>query len=121
MLSKILTDPFGLSHPSLLLTAAKATQATLVNCWPRMMESNHRVELVRALTLCWAAVKEEIGTNNEPKRLELEAIKQELQLAGNTLVRAVSEKIDVKEELQPLIHVDPSLVLLFGMDTTLSQ
>lgn len=121
MLSKILMDPFGLSHPSLLLAAAKATQSTVTNCWPRMTESNHRIELIKALTLCWTKVNKEIKSNGERNNSELEAIKHELHLAGNVLVRAVSEKLDMTEELQPLLNVDPSLGSLFGVDATPNQ
>jgi hypothetical protein len=121
VLSKILTDPFGPSHPSLLLAAAKATQTTVVNCWPRMTESVHRIELVKALTLCWASVNGDVSLNDEARNLELERIKQELQLAGTTLVRSVSWKLDMADELQQLLHVDPSLSSLFGMDATLNQ
>jgi len=111
-------DPFGLSHPSLLLAAAKATQTTVVNCWPRMTESIHRIELIKALTLCWAAVNEGANGNGEARSLERERIKQELQLAGTALVRSVSGKVDIAKELQPLLHTDLSLGSLFGMDTT---
>lgn len=121
MLSKILTDPFGPSHPSLLQAAAKATQTTVVNCWPRMTESTHRIELVKALTLCWATVNGDIGATDEPKRLELEGIKKELQVAGRTLFKAVAGGLDMKEELQPLLQVDSSLRSLFGIDATFNQ
>ena len=67
MLSKILTDPFGPSHPSLLLAAAKATQSTVANCWPRMTESVHRIELVKALTLCWTTVNGDIKMKDEAR------------------------------------------------------
>lgn len=80
-----------------------------------MTESVHRIELVKALTLCWATFNEDVGRNDEARSLELERIKQELQLAGSTLVRSVSGSLDMAEELQPLLHVDPSLSLLFGM------
>lgn len=121
MLSKILTDPFGPSHPSLLLAAAKAAKTTVANCWPRMTESVHRIELVKALTLCWATINEDVSMKDEARSLELERIKQELQLAGSTLASSVLGELDMAEELQPLLHVDPSLSSLFGMDATLNQ
>lgn len=86
-----------------------------------MTESVHRIELVKALTLCWASVNGDVSLNDEARNLELERIKQELQLAGTTLVRSVSWKLDMADELQQLLHVDPSLSSLFGMDATLNQ
>ena len=118
MLSQILTDPFSPLHPSLLLAAAKATQATVANCWPRMTESIHRIELVKALTLCWTTVNGELKAKEVIGDPELEGVRNELQLAGNILVKAVSEKLDMTEELQPLLDVDSSLASLFGMDAT---
>jgi len=119
ILSGILTDPFGSSNPSLLLAAVKATQTTIVNCWPRMTESVHRVELVKALTLCWSAINTDLRSNDEANNSELEGIKQELQVAGITLVKTVVGKLDIREELQPLIQADPSLMCLFGLAATL--
>jgi len=118
MLSKILTDPFGPSHPRLLLTAAKATQSTVINCWPRMTESIHRIELVKALTLCWTTVNGEMEAKGGARNPELEAVKDDLQLAGNTLFRAVSGNSDMTDELQLLLDVDPSLDSLFGINVT---
>jgi hypothetical protein len=86
-----------------------------------MTESVHRIELIKALTLCWASVNDDVSLIDEARRLELERIKQELHLAGTTLVMSVSGKLDMAEELQPLLHVDPSLNMLFGMDATLNQ
>jgi hypothetical protein len=86
-----------------------------------MTEAAHRIELIKALTLCWTTVNREIKVNDDPRNSELEEIKHELQLAGNILVKAVSEKVDMMEELQPLLHVDPSLDSLFGMDATLNS
>jgi hypothetical protein len=86
-----------------------------------MTESVHRIELIEALTLCWATVNEDVSLIDEARRLELERIKRELQLAGTTLVMSVSGKLDMVEELRPLLYVDPSLNTLFGMDVTINQ
>jgi hypothetical protein len=86
-----------------------------------MTEAAHRIELIKVLTLCWTTVNREIKVNDDPRNSELEEIKHELQLAGNILAKAVSEKVDMTEELQPLLHVDPSLGSLFGMGTTLNS
>jgi hypothetical protein len=84
-----------------------------------MTESVHRVELVKALTLCWSAINTDLRSDGEANNSELEGIKQELQVAGITLVKTVVGKLDIREELQPLIQADPSLKCLFGLDATL--
>lgn len=84
-----------------------------------MTEPIHRIELIKALALCWSASKTDITSNSEANNLVLEGIKQELQKAGMTLVTVVRGKLDIMEELRPLIQVDPSLKSLFGLDPTL--
>jgi hypothetical protein len=84
-----------------------------------MTESIHRIELVKALTLCWSAVNTDLRSNNEGTNSELDGVKKELQIAAMTLVKAVVGKVDILEELQPLIQVDPSLRSLFGLEATL--
>lgn len=93
----------------------------MANCWPRITESVHRFELIKALTLCWVTVNDDVSLIDEARRLELERIKQELHLAGTTLVTSVSGKLDMAEELRPLLHVDPSLNMLFGTDAALNE
>jgi hypothetical protein len=84
-----------------------------------MAESIHRIELVKALTLCWTAINTDIRFNNEANNAELEGIRQELQVAGMTLVKTAIGKLDITEELKPLIQADPSLRSLFGLDANL--
>jgi hypothetical protein len=114
ILSGKLTDPFAPSYPKLLLEAAKTTQSVIANCWPRMTESVHRIELIKAITVCWTLVDEEIAN------AELEAVREELRISSLMLVKSVEGKLDIEQELRPLIGASPRLRGLFGMDEDVS-
>lgn len=110
-MSAILSDPFGPARPDSLILAAKATQTTILNCWPRMGELVHRLEIVRALCLCWANITEDIGQHN----VGLDLVKHELKIAGVLLVKSTESTIHISDEISPLLVVDGTLRELFGL------
>ncbi|RFU26613.1 hypothetical protein B7463_g9729, partial [Scytalidium lignicola] len=123
ILSSVLIDPFGTSRPSLLLAGIKALQTTILNCWPRMSETVHRIETIKAISLCWNTIIENerenpMGPDNEAKNqnMELEEVKKELKLSGRMLVKAIEGRFDIKTELQPLLRADSSLVDVFDVE-----
>ncbi|RQM05721.1 hypothetical protein DH86_00003586, partial [Scytalidium sp. 3C] len=117
--SSVLTDPFGVSVPSLLLSATKALQITILNCWPRISEKTHRIEVIKAIALCWNTVNEKSNDNvdeTEDRIKELDEVKNGLKLSGRLLVKAVEGRFDIKAELQPLLRADPTLVSVFEVE-----
>jgi hypothetical protein len=108
ILSTVLMDPFGTSRPSLLLEAVRAMQVVILNAWPRMREVGHRMEVVRALVVCWRTVCEEGGGEEEGKGLA--EVKKEVGVAGRLLVSAVEGEVDMRAELAPIMDVDAGLV-----------
>jgi|HubBroStandDraft_4_1064222.scaffolds.fasta_scaffold1337090_1 hypothetical protein len=80
-----------------------------------MTETVHRIELIKAITICWNIVNEEIVTE-DLQGSELGAVKDELRLAGKTLVKSIEGRFDIEQELELLTRVDLSVSELFGID-----
>jgi len=112
--STILTDPFVLSNSTLLLATLKVTQSTILNCWPRMLEAVHRLELVKALSLCWLTVERELD-QHETASTDMIAIKQELINTGGLLIESVQGDMIVTDELKSLTSIEPSLTEMFDI------
>jgi hypothetical protein len=110
ILSTVLTDPFGSSKPSLLLAGLRCLQSLILNAWPRVREEGYRIEIVKALVVCWRTVTEE-GKEGEG----LEAVKDEIKNTGRLFAEAVGREVDMKEELRPLFQVDGSVEEVFGI------
>jgi hypothetical protein len=66
ILSAALSDPFAPMNPDLLLLATNALKSTILNCWPRMKEEAHRMEIVK--------VPIPIQTSSEPFTVLLSVI-----------------------------------------------
>jgi hypothetical protein len=111
IISTVLTDPFAPSKPSLLLAGLRCLQSLILNAWPRVREEGYRIEIVKALVMCWRTVTEE-GKEGEG----LEAVKDEIKNTGRLLVEAVGREVDMKEELGPLFEVEGSVEEVFGID-----
>jgi hypothetical protein len=110
ILSTVLIDPFGSSKPSLLLAGLRCLQSLILNAWPRVREEGYRIEIVKALVVCWRTVTEE-GKEGEG----LEAVKDEIKNTGRLFAEAVGREVDMKEELRPLFQVDGSVEEVFGI------
>ena len=111
ILSTTLTDPFATSRPSLLLIAVKTIRTTILNCWPRISEPRHRIEITSAIALSWTNVSQSTTEDFQ----SLEEIRRELSVAGKLLVRAVRGEVDIRKELEPLFAVNDGLRQIFGM------
>lgn len=114
LVSAVLMDPFAPSNPTLLLRGIKATQATILNCWPILSEEQHRTQVIRALSVCWVNLAEEVRNGSNGKRLELDALKLELKVTVSLLLKSAEETVDVKTEFTPLIDAYPDLQDLFS-------
>ncbi|RDW69699.1 hypothetical protein BP6252_08719 [Coleophoma cylindrospora] len=126
ILSTILSNPFSSAQPTLSHQAITTLQTLILNCWPRMTEPMHRVEIIKMLVLCWNTLEaeqhEEGGTSEmEQGQREREKMKEEIKTAGRLLVASVSyveedRKVDIREELMPLMKVDAGVPVIFGLE-----
>jgi tRNA nucleotidyltransferase (CCA-adding enzyme) len=107
MLSESLIQAAKTKHHDLLISTLRALQAVIFNAWPRMLE--HRVEVMRGLTVGWL-VLEEGGAgvdDGEVKGLMVETVR--------VLHAAMGEKEVFVDECRALTEADGRLVGLLGV------
>ncbi|TVY37373.1 CCA tRNA nucleotidyltransferase, mitochondrial [Lachnellula occidentalis] len=109
ILSTTLTDPFAPSNPPLLLSAIRALQTVLLNCWPRISEPKYKMKIIKALSVCWTDV------SASEDRGRLEEVQKDLKVAGRLLVSAVGGGVNVRAELRPLVEVNKDVGIMFGV------
>lgn len=125
-----LSNPFGATHPPLLLAAVTTTKILIKNTRPRVWR--WRGEILGALSACWLYVLEEKRDKKQDEKdqrvssgTELETLTRELQRAVLVLKLALEtpqpdggdsvdpDRLAVKEglaeELQQLVHADSEL------------
>lgn len=129
-----LLTPFSSSDPQLLLSALRALQAVLLNCWVRIGEERYRyvivsirirslgenmrllilsrMEILSAVVVCWRDVGD---ADAGDEGLELEEVRRELGVTGRLFVRAVEGAVDIRAEMQVLVDVDEGVGVLFGI------
>ena len=108
MYSAIMTDPFALSYPPLLLAAIESLQCTISVCWPRIAQSPTQDEVIRILVLCWLNINEDTASK-PPNDVEGALVKTASMLAA----ALKANKIDTAEKVAPLIAKEPRLESLF--------
>jgi len=84
-------------------------QTILLNCWPRISEPKYKIEIIKALSVCWKDVSdsEDMG--------RLEEVQQELKMAGRLFVNAVEGDVNIRAELRPLVEVNRGVGIMFGV------
>lgn len=109
MLSTIMTDPFAPVSPATLLSATKALQAVLANCWPRIPASPWQDEIINALVLCWLHLAE----HDKPDAAH-SLIKQELLTSAKALAAVLkTNNINLASHVAPLVAKESRLAPLF--------
>jgi len=112
MLSTIISDPFAPAAPRTLLSAIKALQAVVTNCWPRIPSSPWQDEIIQTVILCWLNVNEHLnddGTSPET------TIRKELITSVKYLAAVLkAEDVDLVKLVEPLVAKEPSLNGLFS-------
>jgi tRNA nucleotidyltransferase (CCA-adding enzyme) len=105
--TETLSHPLGGAQIDTLVAATRALQAVILVCWPRVSE--HRGEVLRALTFCWVNT---IGTSKiEGERMEI--LKTELRETVVMLKCALGTAVDWGKERAMIIEAEPSLEGLF--------
>ena len=112
MLSSIMIDPFAPTAPPTLLSAIKALQAALTNCWPRIPQSPWQDEIINALSLCWLNLLDHDNPDLAPAQAA--QVKQELVSVAKTLAAVLqTQEVNLAETITPLVAKEPSLEKLF--------
>ncbi|KAK4103520.1 hypothetical protein N658DRAFT_494005 [Parathielavia hyrcaniae] len=117
MLSSIMTDPFAPLAPGTLLSAIKALQAVLANCWPRIPGSPSQDEIINALVLCWLHAAEHDHADGDEHHAQIE---QELLTSFKALAAVLKtasgeneQATDLASHVAPLVAKEPRLAKLF--------
>ncbi|KFY22871.1 hypothetical protein V493_06272 [Pseudogymnoascus sp. VKM F-4281 (FW-2241)] len=117
LLSAVLVDPFAPSNPALLLRGINAVQTTILNCWPILSEEHNCVRIVKALSLCWINLTEEIvNSGNEDVKHGLDQLKQELQISAAMLCRSTGGTTGRAPALTDVVRIYPDLSNLFKLE-----
>ncbi|OBT61657.1 hypothetical protein VE03_08418 [Pseudogymnoascus sp. 23342-1-I1] len=117
LLSAVLVDPFAPSNPALLLRGIKTIQTMILNCWPILSEEHHRVQIVKALSICWINLTEEItNSGSEDVKRGLDQLKQELQISAALLCRSTGVIASQEMTLTDVVNVYPDLANLFKLE-----
>ncbi|KAL2157480.1 hypothetical protein VTH06DRAFT_6031 [Thermothelomyces fergusii] len=118
MCSAIMTDPFAPVAPQVLVSAIKALQAVLANCWPRIPGSPWQDEIINALALCWLHVLEHdrYPSGEMRARLERELLTTSKALAAvlRTAEAEGGTTMELESHTAPLVAKDPRLAPLFS-------
>ncbi|KFY43860.1 hypothetical protein V495_03711 [Pseudogymnoascus sp. VKM F-4514 (FW-929)] len=117
LLSAVLVDPFAPSNPTLLLRGIKTIQTTILNCWPILSEEHHRVQIVKALSICWINLTEEImNSGREDIKHGLDGLKQELQISAALLCKSAGGTTAQVTAITDIVNIYPGLSDLFDLE-----
>ncbi|KAK0735681.1 hypothetical protein B0T21DRAFT_190623 [Apiosordaria backusii] len=117
MISTILTDPFASAAPQTLLSAIKALQAILRNCWPRLPPGSvWQDEIINALVLCWLNLDEPTNTTTDNSNSNsVGDIRKQLITSAQALSAvAKTAGTDLSAQVAPLVTKTASLATLFS-------
>lgn len=110
-----MTDPFGLARPQAVTAAAKALNATLINCWPRITESGNIGELVRILSICWLNLDSGNDIVDRPSERDIAGVAPELKKASAILsVIWKQEGEKIPPQVDGITRQEPELRQLFA-------
>ena len=114
ILNTLLMDTFAPTSPANLLQAIKVLQATVTNCWPVLSEDRHRIELVRAMTVCWLHVNDELANSGSQRNLQLGEAQQQLKTTAALLSKAMPADSEFQNDVLRLLKAEPKLAALFN-------
>ena len=104
MLSDVLGNALGFTHPSTLLAASKSLQCVITSAWPRM--AFNKGEVLKGLSLCWIHMS---GEHNH----DLGKVRKELKKTVFMLKDAIGSTTDIQADFDMLKGADSRLVGLF--------
>ncbi len=113
MIYTLLTDPFSVSNPATLIQGIRVLQSVIITCWPLLSEQRHRVELLRALSVCWFNLNETPKMGDLREATQSQEARNELKIAAALLLKAFDDA-HAMQEVGELVHYQPELSALFS-------
>lgn len=111
MLSSVMTDPFAVSCPSVVVEATIALQTMMLKCWPRIGDQGYGGEVARIIATCWLNVQDGEGISAD----SMTRLNQELEKSAK-LMTTIYEAREDRESTLPLdkiLDAEPKLRQLF--------
>ncbi|KAL9104139.1 MAG: hypothetical protein Q9163_000886 [Psora crenata] len=102
ILSAIMANPFSTAYPPLLEASVKSLQIVMTTAWPRV--DYHRGEILKALTVCWLRIQEDLDSSTELKK-----IRREIEKTMQMLTALMNQSSTIVEEYQLLVASDSRL------------
>lgn len=106
-------DPFAPTNPDNLLQGIKALQAIVLTSWLVLSEDRHRLELVKAMTVCWAHINDELLSSGSQRSPKLEDAQHKLRITAALLARSMADDGIFMNDVEQLVSVDPKVASLF--------
>ena len=108
LLSAILSDPFAMAYPPLVLAALQAIQSVTIIDWSRM--EYHASEMLRSLIVCWCKTLQD---DDMARPSSLGQVKAEIKYSVKVLSAVL--KRDMAAEYGFLVESDGRLEELLAM------
>ncbi|EKD21679.1 uncharacterized protein L3040_004901 [Drepanopeziza brunnea f. sp. 'multigermtubi'] len=108
----MLAQAFCVPRYDLIQQALRTLQVVILNCWARIGEEAWRIEVVRMLVVCKETVHVfQLGRED----VRMARLWESMAVVGRLLVRAVEGRVDMREELRPLVEADAEVGEVFGI------
>lgn len=106
-------DPFAPMNPENLIQAVQALQAIVLNSWPVLSEDCHRIDVLKAISICWLHVNDDILSNKLPTNEKLFKAQHDLKTTAALLSKAMPDNGTFSKEVEQLIRAEPRVASLF--------
>lgn len=109
-----MNDPFMISHPSTVVEAARALNACLTTCWPRLTANEQELgRLIRIVSVCWLNLHDG-DLSSQPSLGDRSELAEELKRTAQ-MISALQKtsKSQVSSEMPAIVAREPSLSQLF--------
>lgn len=107
-------DPFASANPENLIQALQALQAIILNSWPVLSEDRHRIDILKAISICWLHVNDDILSNKSPVNGQLLKAKDHLKATATLLSKAMPDNGTFPKEVEQLVRAEPKVASLFN-------
>jgi hypothetical protein len=109
-----MNDPFMISHPSTIVEAAKALNACLTTCWPRLTANEQEQgRLIRIVSVCWLNLHDGDLSSRPSSGTQPELAKELKRTAQIISALQKTSESHLASEMLAIIAREPSLSQLF--------
>ena len=85
LFSATLTDPFALAYPPTIVESVRALNTAILNCWPRVIDTENSGQIARIISICWLNVHDSQGSTDRISEHDSDRVIRELQTSSEIL------------------------------------